>query len=166
MDEGTKSVINADEMNLNNATYTANQLGIKPITLRKYSAKVEELLGDTDRFKRGHDSRKYTDTDIDIYKKAISLKAESGITLDNALKMAFTASDENEDIGDGALSITVNNSEDIAKYNVMLNAILEENQELKKQNAEINDKLDSILNSIEDAKKSQPKRGWLSKLFN
>ena len=76
------------------ASVAAEQLGIKAVTLRKYSTMVEKQLNDENRFRPADNShRLYTTTDLEIFKIAIAL-AEQGTTLATALNQAFGTSDD------------------------------------------------------------------------
>ncbi|WP_047998778.1 MerR family transcriptional regulator [Lactiplantibacillus herbarum] len=73
------------------ASVAAEQLGIKAVTLRKYSTMVEKQLNDDNRFRPADNShRLYTPADLETFKTAIDL-AEQGTTLATALNQAFNA---------------------------------------------------------------------------
>lgn len=71
------------------ASVAAEQLGIKAVTLRKYSTMVEKQLNDDTRF-RTSDTRHrlYTAADLATFKAAIQL-TEQGATLAAALQQTF-----------------------------------------------------------------------------
>lgn len=67
------------------ASVAAEQLGIKAVTLRKYSTMVEKQLNDENRFRPADNShRLYTAADLKTFQAAIEL-AEQGTTLATAL---------------------------------------------------------------------------------
>lgn len=73
------------------ASVAAEQLGIKAVTLRKYSTMVEKQLNDENRFRPADNShRLYTAADLKTFQAAIEL-AEQGTTLATALGRAFGA---------------------------------------------------------------------------
>ena len=78
------------------ASVAAEQLGIKAVTLRKYSTMVEKQLNDDNRFRPADNShRLYTPADLETFKTAIDL-AEQGTTLATALSQAFSANTATE----------------------------------------------------------------------
>ena len=71
------------------ASVAAEKLGIKAVTLRKYSTMVEKQLNDENRFRPADNShRLYTAADLKTFQAAIDL-AEQGTTLATALGRAF-----------------------------------------------------------------------------
>lgn len=71
------------------ASVAAEQLGIKAVTLRKYSTMVEKQLNDENRFRPADNShRLYSPADLKTFQAAIDL-AEQGTTLATALGRAF-----------------------------------------------------------------------------
>lgn len=71
------------------ASVAADQLGIKAVTLRKYSTMIEKQLDNEDLFRTsGTSHRLYTGADLAAFKDAISL-TEQGTTLAEALQKSF-----------------------------------------------------------------------------
>ncbi|WP_137626265.1 MerR family transcriptional regulator [Lactiplantibacillus pingfangensis] len=71
------------------ASVAADQLGIKAVTLRKYSTMIEKQLNNEDLFRTtGTSHRLYTATDLAAFKAAIAL-TEQGTTLAEALQKSF-----------------------------------------------------------------------------
>lgn len=71
------------------ASAAAKQLGIKAVTLRKYSTMVEKQLADETRFRdtdNGH--RQYSAADLATFQAAIDL-SEQGVALAEALARTF-----------------------------------------------------------------------------
>lgn len=72
------------------ASVAADQLGIKAVTLRKYSTMIEKQLNNEDLFRSsGTSHRLYTAADLAAFKDAITL-TEQGATLAEALQQSFT----------------------------------------------------------------------------
>ena len=71
------------------ASVAAEQLGIKAVTLRKYSTMIEKQLNNEDLFRtNGTSHRLYTAADLAAFKDAIAL-TEQGTTLAEALQQSF-----------------------------------------------------------------------------
>ncbi|BDZ29747.1 hypothetical protein RA086_01040 [Lactiplantibacillus sp. WILCCON 0030] len=71
------------------ASVAADQLGIKAVTLRKYSTMIEKQLNNEDLFRSsGTSHRLYTAADLAAFKDAITL-TEHGTTLAEALQQSF-----------------------------------------------------------------------------
>jgi len=71
------------------ASVAADQLGIKAVTLRKYSTMIEKQLNNEDLFRSsGTSHRLYTAADLAAFKDAITL-TEQGTTLAEALQQSF-----------------------------------------------------------------------------
>lgn len=62
----------------------AEQLGIKPSTLRKYADVLENEDYTFIKNERGH--RKYRESDVMVFRKIINLKNDTDMTLENATK--------------------------------------------------------------------------------
>ncbi|WP_318767322.1 MerR family transcriptional regulator [Lactiplantibacillus carotarum] len=85
----TESTVTTEPTTKLVASVAAKQLGIKAVTLRKYSTLVEKQLNDETRFRTADNShRLYTPADLDIFKAAITL-TEQGVNLATALDQTF-----------------------------------------------------------------------------
>lgn len=85
----SEQTINPEQETKLVASVAAKQLGIKAVTLRKYSTLVEKQLNDETRFRTTDSShRLYNQADLATFKAAIEL-TEQGATLANALDQTF-----------------------------------------------------------------------------
>lgn len=62
----------------------AEQLGIQPVTLRKYADVLEKEGYSFTKNERGH--RKYRESDVMVFRKLIHLKNDTDVTLESATK--------------------------------------------------------------------------------
>lgn len=92
----TTSITTPDEHTKLIASVAAEQLGIKAVTLRKYSTLVEKQLADETRFRSADNRhRLYSPADLATFKTAIEL-TEQGTTLAAALAQTFKPAKQTE----------------------------------------------------------------------
>ncbi|ETY75576.1 MerR family transcriptional regulator [Lactiplantibacillus fabifermentans] len=160
------------------ASVAAEHLGIKAVTLRKYSTLVEKQLNDERRFRTGTNShRLYTAADLAAFQQAIAL-TEAGTTLADALNQTFTAAPTPKATPTAksapktalapAPQAAVNPA--YAELSQQNHELMKQNEELAKQQQVMTRRLDSLnyrLNLVLDKLDQQPKKttpwwlGWL-----
>ncbi|RRK10421.1 MerR family transcriptional regulator [Lactiplantibacillus garii] len=147
------------------ASVAAQQLGIKAVTLRKYSTLVEKQLADETRFRTADNShRLYSPADLETFKAAIAL-TERGVTLANALEQTFDP--HSHPVAPAPKQPTPASAPEPTTKAVTTQSEGPSNAELAKQQAIIIRRLDSlnyrlnlVLDRLDDQAKQQAAKPW------
>ncbi len=119
----------------------AKKLGIAVTTLRKYSSLIEKASGNTSYFERdSNNSRLYTDVDVSVLKRVVSLKVRPDFSLEKSIKQALLEKNvSNVSDTDIRLKSDTNNDlqpiqdDKIKQYESLINQLVESNLKLSGQ---------------------------------
>jgi DNA-binding transcriptional MerR regulator len=135
----------------------SEMLGIEQHTLRylEHSLKLKIT-----RDERG--DRLYTENDLETLKLVLKLKNEKGLNT-TAIKMAL---ENMEPIDDKPVAVNTNNNfaPMIVEVTSLAQKIVEQNEELLKQNQKLNQRIDELEKSLE--KREKEKGGKIDELIN
>lgn len=165
---------------------TARLLKVSAPTLRKYCGLITKAYG-KEYFKRdASNARLYSDNDIKLLKRIVTLKKTPHITLENAVNIALSELNADNDkayisVDDTSeQSVTVNDIASLQNYEMILNKqseyisqlmavssdLIESNVNLSKQVETLSERLEIALNELETTKSvADNKQGWLARLF-
>lgn len=165
-----------------------NLLKISAPTLRKYCVLITKEYG-KEYFKRDDsNARLYTDDDIKLIKRVISLKKAPHITLENAVRIALNEvvkEDKQATVSVHDTSDRITENDDmrlIQNYDIIINkqsdhisqltAVV---NDLMASNVKLSEQVETLLNKLEtahddaviesDTNQTKDKGNWLSRLF-
>lgn len=145
----------------------AAQVGVEPVTVRKYSGMAENASKNKDLFRpTGDTSRAFSTDDIEKFKRIVALTKNSGVSLANAIKTVFieqSATEKSKIVGTVNLPQVAN----MERVEALLGRTFDSNDRLSAEVAELKTQNEQILSKLDDlttGKNAKVKRhgifGW------